>query len=56
MGAERRPYGNFISYAKNAQRIFDEVSPNTDNLMLKQIKNRKRKLEKKAGIKIHIKI
>ena len=56
VGAERRPYGNFISYAKNAQRIFDEVSPNTDNLMLKQIKNRKRKLEKKAGIKIHIKI
>lgn len=56
LGVERKPYGNFISYAKNAQKIFDSISPKTQNQMLCQIKNRKKKIEKKMGIKLHIKI
>lgn len=37
-------YGNFISYAKRSQKIFDELSPQTNNMMENQIKNRDKKL------------
>lgn len=43
---QNSPYGNFISYAKRSQEKFDELSPKTKNLMMHQIKNRKRKMEK----------
>lgn len=42
-----RPYGTFITYAYKCQRIFDQVSPNTENLMKEQIFNHEVKLEKK---------
>lgn len=48
---ERR---NFISYAKRCQMIFDQVSPRTDNLMMQQIANRKTKIEKLLGHRIHV--
>lgn len=44
---------NFISYAKRSQKIFDKISPKTNNLMLNQIKNRKKKVEKALGYRIH---
>ncbi|MBL1225833.1 reverse transcriptase domain-containing protein [Enterococcus sp. BWR-S5] len=56
LGTELKPYGNFISYAKRSQEKFDELSPKTKNLMMRQIKNRKRKIEKRLGIKLHVKI
>ncbi|GAB2319493.1 reverse transcriptase/maturase family protein [Alkalibacterium sp. s-m-22] len=46
---------NFIEYVKRSQRTFDKVSPNTENAMLNQIKNRKKKLEKLLGKKIYVK-
>lgn len=46
---------NFIEYVKRSQRIFDRVSPNTNNIMLNQIKNRKKKLEKLLGDRIYVK-
>lgn len=52
-GLDRGKYGNFISYAKRAQESFDSLSPSTENLMMKQIKNRKKKIEKKLGVRIH---
>lgn len=54
LGLERGMYGNFISYAKRAQDRFDTISPDTENLMMTQIKNRKKKIEKKLGVNIHI--
>src|SRR5699024_8116939 len=56
LGARRRPHGNFISYVKRSQKVFDRISPSTENKMLEQIKNRKKKLEKEMGIKLHTKI
>ncbi|WP_312123807.1 hypothetical protein [Lysinibacillus boronitolerans] len=53
LGTNRGVYGNFINYAKRAQSKFDQLSPNTTNLMMEQIKHRKKKIEKKLGIKIH---
>lgn len=50
------PYGNFISYAKRAQKKFDEISPKTNNLILNQIKNRKKKIEKKLKMRLHTKV
>lgn len=47
---------NFISYAKRAQHIFDKISPNTNNLMLAQLKNRKKKIESALGYRIHSRI
>lgn len=55
-GINQKPYGNFITYAKNSQKIFDEISPNTNNLIMQQIKNRKHKLEKALGYTLGIKI
>lgn len=49
-------HGNYISYAKRSQEVFDKESPNTINLMMNQIKNRKRFIEKKLGVKLSIKI
>lgn len=40
-------FGNFISYAKRCQKKFDQISPLTENLMMVQIKNRRKKLLKK---------
>lgn len=49
-------HGNYISYAKRSQKIFDEISPNTNNLMMNQIINRKKFIEKNLGIKLSIEI
>lgn len=54
MGVGRRPHGNFLTYAIRAQEIFDKNSVLTNNMMLEQIKNRKKKIEKRMGIKIHV--
>lgn len=54
-GTDSTPYGNFITYAIKAQKAFDEISPNTNNLIMQQIKNRKIKIEKKLGYKISFK-
>lgn len=53
--SERYP-SNFINYAKRAQYIFDKISPNTNNLMLSQLKNRKKKIESALGYRIHSRI
>ncbi|WP_105980181.1 reverse transcriptase/maturase family protein [Staphylococcus simulans] len=37
-------FGNFISYAKRSQKKFDKISPDTSNNMMKQMKNRKKKI------------
>lgn len=52
LGIARRPFGNFITYAKRSQRKFDEISPNTNNEMMKQIKNRREKLNKMLGYRV----
>ncbi|EJC3745972.1 hypothetical protein MYY11_002356, partial [Enterococcus faecium] len=41
-------FGNFISYAKRCQKKFDQISPLTENLMMVQIKNRRKKLLKRC--------
>lgn len=43
----RRRYGTFITYANKCQKIFDQISPKTDNLMKTQIKNHKRNISRK---------
>ncbi|MGX2945502.1 reverse transcriptase domain-containing protein [Enterococcus alishanensis] len=40
-------FGNFISYARRCQKKFDQISPMTENLMMEQIKNRRKKFLKK---------
>lgn len=52
-GINRGRYGNFISYAMNSQKIFDEKSPRTRNLMMSQISNRRKKIGKMLGYQIH---
>ena len=47
---------NFITYAKRSQDIFDKLSPQTNNMMLEQLKNRKKKIEKALGYRIHSRI
>lgn len=56
LGINRGDFGNFIAYAQRAQDTFDQLSPNTENLMMQQIKNRKKNLEKRLGIKIHTQV
>jgi len=56
LGVEAPNHGNFISYAKKAQFIFDRDSPKTNNLMMWQLENRKKKVEKMLGYKIHTKV
>lgn len=55
-GYSKKYPSNFIDYVKRSQIIFDDISPNTNNLMMNQIKNRKSKLEKYLGYKTHLKI
>ena len=55
LGINRGKFGNFITYAKRSQDRFDEISPHTENMMMKQIRNRNKKIEKRLGIKIHTK-
>ena len=56
LGTKKKKMNNFIDYAKKAQMSFDNLSPKTDNLMMQQIKNRKKKIEKMLGVKIHTKV
>lgn len=49
-----RIQSNFIEYVKRSQTIFDLVSEDTENLMMDQIKNRKKKLEKLLGNRIYV--
>lgn len=49
-----RSKSNFIEYAKRSQKIFDQISKNTNNQMMDQIKNRKKKLEKLLGSRIYV--
>ncbi|MCG7338833.1 hypothetical protein MHZ36_05975 [Staphylococcus sp. ACRSN] len=55
LGKTKKGRNSFIDYAKKAQTKFDIFSPNTNNLMLKQINNRKKKIERLLGIQIHTK-
>ena len=43
----KRKYGTFITYAFKSKRIFDEISPSTNNLMVKQIKNHQKNINSK---------
>ncbi|AIF44533.1 reverse transcriptase domain-containing protein [Virgibacillus sp. SK37] len=52
LGIDRRPYGNFITYAMKSQEAFDKISPYTNNLMMQQVYNRRRKIHKMIGYKI----
>lgn len=56
LGNNKGKLSNFISYSKQAQIKFDSMSPKTNNIMMNQIKNRKKYVEKRLGIKIHTKI
>lgn len=49
-------HGNYISYAIRSQKIFDEISPKTKNLMMNQLKNRKKFIEKKLGVRLNFKV
>lgn len=55
-GKSKHYRSNFISYAKRSQYIFDKISPNTNNLMVSQLKNRKKKIESALGYRIHSRI
>ena len=52
-GCSERYPSNFIDYAKRAQKLFDNISPSTTNLMLEQLKNRKKIVERELGYRIH---
>lgn len=52
-GKSKKYPSNFIKYAQRSQEIFDRISPNTSNLMLSQLKNRKKKIEKALGYRVH---
>lgn len=56
IGDNKGKNSNFISYSKQAQIKFDCISPNTNNVMMNQIKNRKKHIEKYLGVNIHTKI
>lgn len=47
---------NFIEYVKRSQHKFDQISPDTENVMLEQIKNRKKKLEKLLGNRVYVRM
>lgn len=53
LGTSNNGKNNFIDYAKRAQLIFDKLSPQTNNIIMQQINNRKKKIEKLLGYKIH---
>ncbi|MFW7367130.1 reverse transcriptase domain-containing protein [Vagococcus fluvialis] len=48
-GYPTREYGTFITYAHKCQRIFDELSPNTNNKMKTQIKYHQKNIENKMN-------
>lgn len=52
----KRPHSNFITYVKRSQRIFDKYSPHTKNIMLQQLKNRKKKIERELGYRLHVRL
>lgn len=52
----RGSYGNFIKYATKSQDTFDKASPFTNNLMMQQLKNRKKNIERMLGYQISIKM
>lgn len=54
-GSSSKYSSNFIKYAKRSQSIFDKYSPETKNLMLDQLKNRKKKIERYLGYNLHFK-
>ncbi|PNU23264.1 reverse transcriptase domain-containing protein [Bacillus sp. FSL H8-0516] len=43
----KREFGTFITYANKCNKIFNEISPLTTNLMKEQIKNHQKKINKK---------
>jgi len=47
-GYKKRPYGTFITYALKSQKLFDELSPNTNNLMFRQIETHQEKIKKRV--------
>ncbi|ALM58355.1 reverse transcriptase domain-containing protein [Staphylococcus equorum] len=53
LGETKKGRNSFIDYTKKAQIKFDYLSPYTNNMMLQQISNRKKKIEKLLGIQIH---
>lgn len=53
---KRHGKSSFIDYAKRCQRIFDQKCPYTNNLMMNQIKNRKRIIESNLGYHLHVRI
>jgi len=52
----RGSYGNFIKYATKSQDTFDKASPFTNNIMMQQLKNRKKNIERMLGYQISIKM
>lgn len=52
LGIARRPHGNFLTYASNSQKIFDNISPYTNNQMLHQVNNRKKKINQMLGYRL----
>lgn len=55
-GYKKRPYGTFITYAFKSQRVFDELSPDTKNLMVKQIESHQGKIKKRVfEAELHLK-
>lgn len=44
---KKRKYGTFITYAFKSQRIFDDISPRTINMMSSQIKLHQKKIAKR---------
>lgn len=47
-GYKKRAYGTFITYALKSQKLFDELSPNTNNLMFRQIETHQEKIKKRV--------
>lgn len=44
---KKRRYGTFITYVFKSQRIFDDLSPGTTNMMSSQIKSHQKKIAKR---------
>ncbi|WP_348920541.1 reverse transcriptase domain-containing protein [Enterococcus rotai] len=46
---KKRKFGTFITYARKSQKIFEELSPMTNNLMTGQIKNHQKNIRQKMN-------
>ncbi|MGM0125387.1 hypothetical protein IGI37_002786 [Enterococcus sp. AZ194] len=46
---KQREFGTFITYARKSQKIFDMISPRTNNLMSTQIRNHQRNIRRKLN-------